>query len=300
MSFDSTLGSVQSLSNTVATGVNIVTRAAADVGLTKIGGKAKYWADSLRPASYRGIPFGVLGGEIRFGRRNAVHEYPYRDTVWVEDLGRAARRIVMSGFLVENGAYTAAMAGPMPGAVIDQRDRLIKAVESPGDGELVHPTLGRMTVSLMDFSSVERWDQGRMFELSFVFVESGRRVFPAVATSTGDAVLSAASQADAAAQKDFASKVGDALKHGAAVVRQAATTATSWANQAQRLANDATNTFNLLGRLSGNNGRFFGGRSGAAKNIDSVAGLIAIGATARTQVASAVSDLISTAGKLGL
>jgi prophage DNA circulation protein len=39
----------------------------------------------LQPASYRGIPFGVFGGQARFGRRNALHEYPFRDVPWVED-----------------------------------------------------------------------------------------------------------------------------------------------------------------------------------------------------------------------
>ena len=29
----------------------------------------------------------------------AVHEYPYRDTVWVEDLGRSARKFTLRGFL---------------------------------------------------------------------------------------------------------------------------------------------------------------------------------------------------------
>ncbi len=37
------------------------------------------WSDQLLPASFRGVPFGVLGSRSRFGRRLAVHEYPYRD-----------------------------------------------------------------------------------------------------------------------------------------------------------------------------------------------------------------------------
>src|SRR4051812_33537247 len=108
--------------------------------------------EQLRDASFRGIPFGVFSSEARFGRRNAVHEYPYRDTVWVEDLGRAARRISLIGFLVGDD-------------VIAQREQLIAACETEGDGELIHPTLGHLTDSLMSLSTEERWERGRVFEL---------------------------------------------------------------------------------------------------------------------------------------
>ena len=42
------------------------------------------WAASLQPASWNGIPFAVRASQIRRGRRVAVHEYPFRDDVWVE------------------------------------------------------------------------------------------------------------------------------------------------------------------------------------------------------------------------
>jgi prophage DNA circulation protein len=287
MSIDNALDSVKSLTNTISTGVNTVTRAAADLGLTNIAGGAKYWMDTLRPASYRGISFGVFGGESHFGRRNAVHEYPYRDTAWVEDLGRQARRIVMGGFLVGDD-------------VIAQRERMIAACEAAGDGELVHPTLGRLTVSLLDFSTVERWDQGRVFELNFVFIEAGRRTFPSVETSTADAVKAECNITDAATGADYAKGTVDAIKNGAAVVKQAVSTAAAWANKAQKLANDATNLYNMVGRLKGNNGRFFGGRGGVSGSISSIQGLIAAGSVARVRVASAASSLSSIAGKLGL
>ncbi|MBE8595340.1 DNA circularization N-terminal domain-containing protein [Xenorhabdus sp. BG5] len=60
-------------------------------------GSSWKWAEHLRPASFRGVPFAVISGESVFGRRQAVHEYPYRDTAWIEDLGRATRRITLRG-----------------------------------------------------------------------------------------------------------------------------------------------------------------------------------------------------------
>lgn len=181
---------------------------------------------------------GVLGGGIKFGRRTAVHEYPYRDTVWVEDLGRAVRRITMTGFLVGDD-------------VIAQRDRDLAAAETAGSGDLIHPTLGQLTASAVECVAEKKWEQGRVFQLSFTFIESGKRVFPSVQVSTGSAVLKACAQADAAAKGDFLASAGAALKQGAAVVAKVASTAAIWERQAQRLANDATNLYNMVGTLKG-------------------------------------------------
>ncbi len=47
------------------------------------------WEEHLHQASFRGVPFAVLEADGLFGRRQAVHEYPYRETAWVEDMGRS-------------------------------------------------------------------------------------------------------------------------------------------------------------------------------------------------------------------
>lgn len=41
------------------------------------------WSEHLQQASFRGVPFGVISGESVFGRRQAIHEYAYRDHVVV-------------------------------------------------------------------------------------------------------------------------------------------------------------------------------------------------------------------------
>ena len=45
------------------------------------------WFEHIHPASFRGVPFAVVSAEGVFGRRRAVHEYPYRNTARVEDRG---------------------------------------------------------------------------------------------------------------------------------------------------------------------------------------------------------------------
>ena len=276
----STLNQITQISNAIASTTGALS--------SLLGGD---WRGRLRPASYGGITFGVLGGESRFGRRNAVHEYPYRDTPWVEDLGRAARRINLSGFIVGDD-------------VIAKRNALIAVCESPGQSQLVHPTLGTLTVSLLDFATIERWDQGRVFELNFVFIESGQRSFPAVELSTLDDVSAASILADIAAQADFVSGVASTLRYGSAVIKQASSTATSWGAMATRLSNDATGLCNTVGALQGSYGRYFGGRSinaltGIKASTATVSSLISQGVAARATVASAVNNLISSATGLG-
>jgi prophage DNA circulation protein len=296
MSIDSAFGAVRSITNTIERGVDTVIRTGADLGLGTVGGRAVYWKDALRPAQFRGLQFAVLTGEGYFGRKNVVHAYPYRDTVWAEDIGRAARIVNVTGFLVGDD-------------VIAQRERMIAAAETPGTAELIHPTLGRLTVAMVaPMRCVEQWDKGRYFEIAFAFVEAGERQFPSVLTSTADAVKASCDAADFAAGSDFANKVGPALKQGAAVVQQAVNTAQRWARFAQKLSNDATNLYNLVGSLKGSFGRYSGGRrsgglarkaNAASSNVASVASLTARGAVVRQNVSSAIGKLSSDASGLG-
>ncbi|MHB9833821.1 DNA circularization N-terminal domain-containing protein [Paraburkholderia terrae] len=262
-----------------------------------------FW-DSLQQASYNGIPFGIDATAGRFGRRVAMHEYPYRDKPWPEDMGQRAREHRITGFLLENDAVYGG------GPVIEQLLDLRSVVEVAGPGQLVHPTLGTLQVSVIDFEAVQRKEEGLVYELHFLFVEGGLQIYPDVATSTQDAVLTAASAADAAASTDFLTRAGAALKQGAAVVKQAVATASLWAARAQALVNDARNVYKFACSLKGAYGRYFNGRlsgfnpSAALQTIQqtgtTVTTLIAQGTVLRNRVVSAGTDLINAASQLGL
>lgn len=200
-----------------------------------------FW-EQLRPASFRGVPFAVLSGGVAFGRKTAVHNYPDRDTVWVEDLGRAPRRFHLTGFLVGDD-------------VIAQRNQLIAACETPGPGALVHPTLGRRTVTLIEVGTSERWEQGRVFEVTFSFTEGSQRLYPTNASATPAATLLAAGQGDLAAALSFATHAIAALQAGAAVVEQAVQTVTAWVARASGIVTDATTVFRFVSTLPGAFGR---------------------------------------------
>jgi prophage DNA circulation protein len=157
------------------------------------------WAARLVPASWRGLTFQVSEATVVRGRKTALHEYPDRDTVWVEDLGRGTRRYAFRGFLIGDDVY-------------DQRDRMMAAFELPGTGTLVHPSIGTRTVSLTGNASMgERAELGRVVELVMEFIENaGTVLFPTSAASTQDQTNTAADNAKSAVTSDFTGQLAAA------------------------------------------------------------------------------------------
>ncbi|KAE9813099.1 hypothetical protein GP647_25435, partial [Escherichia coli] len=109
----------------------------------------------------------------------AVHEYPYRDTAWIEDMGRGTRRFVLKGFLVQDSLIYGG------GDAISQRIALIAACETKGSGTLIHPTHGEMTVSVPEngLSLSGDMKSGRVFEFTLTLIESGIKVFAITGSS---------------------------------------------------------------------------------------------------------------------
>lgn len=147
---------------------------------------------ALQPASFRGVKFCVESGDVEAGRRVQVHEYPQRDKPYIEDLGRSTRGFSVVGFVVGDD-YMA------------QANKLLAELERPGAGELIHPWLGALQVTLREPARV-RFERGSLgvarFDLQFV--EAGELVFPSVQTSTQAASRVAADKVTAAAVKTFA------------------------------------------------------------------------------------------------
>ncbi len=119
----------------------------------------------LRPGSFRGVPFETKSSTATVGRRVQIHEYPQRDTPFVEDLGRKAREITFTAFVV-GADYIAKM------------QKLIGALEEPGSGILIHPWLGKMNVTPKSASKVTFSDKLRTASVELTFVESGEEKYP--------------------------------------------------------------------------------------------------------------------------
>ncbi|KKZ18120.1 hypothetical protein AAY84_12270 [Serratia marcescens] len=200
------------------------------------------WAEHLRPASFRGVPFGVVQGEGVFGRRQAVHEYPYRDKAWIEDMGRATRRFTIRGFLLQSsGLYTAP-------DVMTQRDSLVAACETGSVGTLVHPTFGDLTVSIPESGlRITEGLAGRVFEFTLTVIESGLRVF--AITSSADAASTVQTSWLALAAKTAGTFIGEihgTINFFTGTMRTLQNTAAFWERSVTSTMNAATNLGNSL------------------------------------------------------
>lgn len=152
------------------------------------------WKDKMQAASFRGVAFEVESDDGAFGRRVQVHEYPQRDKPYAEDLGRAAREFSITGFLLGDD-------------YIEQRDRLLEALEKAGPGALIHPWYGEMTVSLKEPARVTHsMSHGGMCTVQMSFVESGELAFPSAMQSLGARSLLSADALQEVATADFMSK----------------------------------------------------------------------------------------------
>ena len=151
------------------------------------------WQEQLQKASFRGVEFQVEGDDAAFGRRVQLHEYPQRDKPYVEDMGRKAREVSLTAFLV-GPDYMAA------------RDKLLAAVEQAGPGELVHPWYGRITVSIKDDGCrvTHSRDDGGVCRIRLTFIESGEKAFPAAGTASGAKTLLAADALEVVSVEQFA------------------------------------------------------------------------------------------------
>lgn len=236
--------------------------------------------EQLQPASIGGVRFAVLNSEGKFGRRQAIHEYPFRETGWIEDTGKALRRLEITGFLLENDIVTGG------GGVVVQRDALIAAAESPNPVTLIHPTYGTWSVNVQQIEIIERWDQGRYFEVFFKIIEAGQRVFPVVQMDYFGALQASGLQAHIATLTGYVTEAIKLVHRAAWVIRTAKATALSWLNIGYGVVNDATNLFSLCKSLGGPYGRFYGGN--AFTSVDRT-NLTTATATVRTVAVSGAS-----------
>jgi prophage DNA circulation protein len=240
------------------------------------------WWQQLQPGSWRGVGFVMDAAQTIAGRRIALHEYPYRDDIWIEDLGRLPRRFAFQAFLIGDDCY-------------QQRNSMIQACEQPGAGTLVHPTLGSVQCVLVDFNTTDRRERGRMVEISFQFVVSGDLTFPTVAAATGEQVNSQADALYAASSSDLQHSVAAVSSVPNAAIASVAT----FAGMATSVVYDATRAINAVSGLQGYYGRYSSGRrSTLLSPTDTVQTALSRSVTTAAAVISAADNLGYAAGRL--
>ncbi|UOO76039.1 DNA circularization N-terminal domain-containing protein [Neisseria sp. Dent CA1/247] len=144
---------------------------------------------ALREASFKGAKFHVEETGGRFGRRTVLHQYPFRDVPYGEDLGRAARRFDITAFFIDAAEYQA----------------FVDACESEGAGTLIHPFYGKAFVQLEDTADVRfpRAEGGR-YSVQVSFVEAGENTEPDAQEDAGGLLDSAVDDALDLVGQEFA------------------------------------------------------------------------------------------------
>lgn len=254
--------------------------------------------DSLRTASFGGVPFGIEAISTSGGRRVSVHSYPFRDSVWIEDVGLLPKLFRVTGFLIENSRIYGG------GGVVTQANNLLSVCNSAGGKTLVHPTLGTIqNVSLVDALQLnERKDLGRVFEVGMTLMVGGARIYPTNSSSTSGAVSLSGLAAIAAALADFASKIASYVTLGVSIVDEAISTVKKWYAIVQSVISDVKAIIGAVSSLKGNYGRYSSGANAGysfsnrkAGSTATVSSLLSTNVTLRTAVAAAGEAMLASA-----
>ncbi|WP_161993654.1 DNA circularization N-terminal domain-containing protein [Muricoccus nepalensis] len=263
-----------------------------------MSGSLSGWRANLRPASWRGVAFQVLGSEALFGRRVHVHEYPFRDQPWAEDLGRRSRAMLVKGFLIGDD-------------VAAQLEELQAAAEAKGPGTLVHPLRGEFTVTLLNLAAADAWDEGRIVRLSMEFIETGARRFPGSVTNGAAEVDGVCEALDKVVGEGGAKALTATVSEGYAGAQSVVQTARSYVATARGLVSSATGALRSVSAVAGmlglgDVGRFLNATSrtintgfGRVTSLTSgVNGALSRFSTARSQVTRLGDTVVNLAGRL--
>ena len=200
------------------------------------------WRDKLSPASFRGVQFFVESHDHSFGRDRVVHKFPNRDTPYSEDTGKLEEGFKVTGYLLGDDYMTA-------------RDNLKEALNKEGEGILIHPYIGKLTVQAGPCSSSESKNEGGMVIFEMDFVEKGEVLFPEIATnplvdvvSFADSVIESSSS-EFEALYDIASMPGHVIDAARAGIETAIDTFNDSTKFIANIADEAANFYTSVKAL---------------------------------------------------
>ncbi|MBF0859423.1 DNA circularization N-terminal domain-containing protein [Gluconobacter sp. LMG 31484] len=205
--------------------------------------------------SFRGVPFAVMGNGGSSGRKQAEHGYPGRSGVWVEDIGKKARRYRILGFVSGDLAYV-------------QRDALVIASEQAGSGLLVHPSIGAIKAACTRFEWRERDGRLNVVDLEFEFVEQKNLLSTLIVTALHAAVAVARIALSSASSSSYSSRTSSAFATGGSAIAAARSVAAGWGDGAVLAIGSSEAMQSAASVLPGNNGRY---ASGAGAETDATA-----------------------------
>lgn len=129
------------------------------------------WTDRLHIARFRGIAFRHEQISRSGGRRVAVHEYPFADDPYPEDMGLKANEFTLHAYFI--------------GREYDQlASAFEQALDLKGPGELILPLSGSQHVQLLTWQRTDTTAQGGIARFNLKFIQAGTKRYP---TTEGNA-----------------------------------------------------------------------------------------------------------------
>jgi prophage DNA circulation protein len=132
---------------------------------------ADTWREQLLPASFRDVTFLIEDASTPVGRKVQLHEYPKRDEAYTEQMGKVARVHRVKAYVIGPDCF-------------EQRDKLLKALETEGEGTLVHPWLGQMLVVPGAAEMAHSRREGGMVTFELTFYPGNAQANPSVRSNT--------------------------------------------------------------------------------------------------------------------
>lgn len=139
--------------------------------------------------TFRGVAFYVRNEQGQNGGRRIVkREFPLRENGGADDIGKRLREYTFNAILLGEDYF-------------QQRDALIKALDAPGPGELVHPNFGTLQIQIGTWDCKEDTSNGGRAEFSITFYPPLDTSAP-VSTADAAAAMQTDSEATRAALGD--------------------------------------------------------------------------------------------------
>lgn len=124
----------------------------------------------LEKATFRGVQFFLESSSRSAGRKVIVREYPNKQIRTTEDLGLFEATFTLVG-IISGSRY------------FQQRDALITALDTPGNGKLIHPYYGEITVAADVYTLDEDLTEAGIARFGMVFHKTTDLTFPTEAVN---------------------------------------------------------------------------------------------------------------------
>lgn len=148
------------------------------------------WREQLQQSSFRGVEFYIDDHTVEFGRRVQLHDYPFKDDAYPEDLGGKDESYSFPAFVIGDD-------------YMQQRDKLRDALKKKGSGILVHRYLGRLRVQIGSASMRETSSEGGIARFNINCYKAGTESKPTSTVDTQQKVAAAANTAQTVVSQTF-------------------------------------------------------------------------------------------------